>query len=540
MTAPERPAGGGRLAVARAGLWHLRRGGVAQVRRFRDRRRAGAAPPSRPERSPATPGLVVGVVADDHLHLALGHEWHVVVPSPTTAGAEGAGPPPLDLLVVGSSPSGAAHRWRDQLLGSSAPGAALAQLLDACRGTGTPTVLWDTDEREAPLVGAAASFDRVYAADATRAERYRRALGHARVGVLPPAVQPVLHSPARAAGGPGAGREHPVVLVPGQDGGPAAVRTVLEHSARGTVVVTGAAAAGPLEPGEVLRARDADEAALVLRGALNSPQLRDRTVHLAQRRIWREHTYGARARRVLADVGLREGDAARDPYVTALVSTHRAAQLEQILRTVASQRGVRVQLALLTHGFVAREHALRRRCRELGIEEVVLLTADRTVPLGACLNRLVAVADAPVVAKLDDDDLYGEHYLADQARALAYADADLVGKQAHHVHLRRSGATVLRFGDREHRYTDLVAGPTIVCRREVAAAARFPEVARGEDTGMLRRVVAAGGRVYSADRFNFVQVRSGRDAHTWQITDDEVLATGELLFFGPPQSHVLV
>jgi hypothetical protein len=80
-----------------------------------------------------------------------------------------------------------------------------------------------------------------------------------------------------------------------------------------------------------------------------------------------------------------------------------------------------------------------------------------------------------------------------------------------------------------------------VCARDVVVAARFPEVVRGEDTGLLRRVLADGARVYSADRFNFVHVRSGQDgAHTWRISDEEVLATGELLFYGAPEAHVFV
>jgi hypothetical protein len=534
-----------RIGALRAAWWHLRRGGLTQLRRFRERHRAESAEAPRgrvrSRRAPALPGLRVGVVLDDVARVALGYEWDGVVPSVRSAG----GRPSLDLLVVGSAPDGAARAWREQLRAEPVPGSALGDLIRACRDASTPTVLWDTEHRDAPLLTAARLFDRVYAADAQRSDRYRGFLAHDRIGLLPPAVQPVLDNPgARRHGLRNHAVHEPAVLNREVDGTPADVRAVLERAARGTVVITapGAAGAGPLRPGEVLTARDADEAALVLRGALRSPQLRDRATHRAQRRIWREHTYGARVRRVLADVGLpAEGTAPPRPEVTAVVATTRPAQVDHVLRTVASQRDVQVQLALLAHGFDLEEREVRRRCHDLGIGDVVLLAADRAVPLGTCLNRLAASADAPVVAKLDDDDLYGSHYLADQLHALAYAGADVVGKQAHHVHLRASDATVLRFGDREHRWTDRVAGPTLVCARDVVVAARFPEVVRGEDTGLLRRVLADGARVYSADRFNFVHVRSGQDgAHTWRISDEEVLATGELLFYGAPEAHVFV
>ena len=57
---------------------------------------------------------------------------------------------------------------------------------------------------------------------------------------------------------------------------------------------------------------------------------------------------------------------------------------------------------------------------------------------------------------MDDDDIYGEHYLTDQLAALRYSNADLVGKQAHYLHLRNRDIVMCRFPEREHRFTDLV------------------------------------------------------------------------------------
>ena len=100
--------------------------------------------------------------------------------------------------------------------------------------------------------------------------------------------------------------------------------------------------------------------------------------------------------------------------------------------------------------------------KEAGVDDLVLLQAGADVPLGECLNRLVAASDGDVVAKMDDDDLYGAHYLSDQLDALAYSGADVVGKQAHYLYVASLDATMLRFAEREHRYTDFVMGPTIV------------------------------------------------------------------------------
>ncbi len=117
---------------------------------------------------------------------------------------------------------------------------------------------------------------------------------------------------------------------------------------------------------------------------------------------------------------------------------------------------------------------------------------------------------------MDDDDLYGEHYLSDQLDALAYSGAEIVGKHAHYLYVASLDATLLRFAEREHRYTDFVMGPTIVATRGLAERVPFASVGRGEDTGFLRSAIDAGARVFSADRYNFVQVRSGA-AHVGRV-----------------------
>ncbi|MFI2103068.1 glycosyltransferase [Isoptericola sp. NPDC019693] len=321
-------------------------------------------------------------------------------------------------------------------------------------------------------------------------------------------------------------------------------RRIFEITACGTPVVTApSAATGEFFPAdEVFAVTTRAEAADTVRALVRSPELRDRAVHLGQRRIWREHTYGSRVQRVLHDVGLAPSAEVPRPRVTALVSTNRPHRLDDVLRTVGAQAGVQVQLALLTHGFEVDEADLRVRAKDAGVEDLVLLHEGTDVPLGGCLNLLLDAADGDVVAKLDDDDLYGPQYLSDQLYAMAYSGADVVGKQAHYMYLEGHDATVLRFAEREHRFTDFVMGPTIVARRDTAAAVRFAERARGEDTAFLRGAVDAGARIYSADRFGFVQVRAGagEGSHTWRITDAEVLATGEVQFYGRAEQHVFL
>ncbi|MHA7133489.1 glycosyltransferase family protein [Oerskovia turbata] len=318
-------------------------------------------------------------------------------------------------------------------------------------------------------------------------------------------------------------------------------RRVFEITACGTpVVTTRSRAIGEFFPAdEVFVVDEREEADQTIRALVRSAELRDRATHRGQRRIWELHTYGRRVQGVLHDVGLVSSPVLPRPSVSVLVSTRRPHQLEHVLRTVGGQRGVDVQLALLTHGFEVDEKRTRAAAALAGIEDLVLLAEGSEVSLGTCLNHLVAAADGDVVAKMDDDDLYGAHYLSDQLYAMAYSGAEVVGKQAHYMYVEGTDATLLRFADREHRFTDRVMGPTILTRRSLAEATPFRDVGRGEDTAFLRDAVAAGAHVYSADRFNFVQMRSGTGAHTWTVSDAELLASGEVQFYGRVDEHVL-
>lgn len=217
----------------------------------------------------------------------------------------------------------------------------------------------------------------------------------------------------------------------------------------------------------------------------------------------------------------------------------RPEQLEQVFKTLDSQVGVRPQLVLLTHGFVVPESELNRLRGLYKLRDVVVLTADRELSLGYCLNLCVSLAEGDVLTKMDDDDYYGPNYLSDQLFALDYSGADIVGKQAHYMHLAASNATILRFGHKEHRFTNFVMGPTIMAKRRVFEHVSFPDARSGEDTGFLKKVLKAGFRIYSADRFNFCQARTA-NGHTWNLRDAEALASSELKFYGQATEHITI
>ena len=140
---------------------------------------------------------------------------------------------------------------------------------------------------------------------------------------------------------------------------------------------------------------------------------------------------------------------------------------------------------------------------------------------------------------MDDDDFYGSNYLSDQLYALSYSGAQIVGKQAHYMYLASRNSTILRNAFKEHRFTHMVMGPTIMGHRGVFDDVRFQPLGAGEDTKFLSDVIGASGSIYSADRFNFCQYRAKED-HTWTISDNFLLASSDVKFFGNPEEHISI
>jgi spore maturation protein CgeB len=301
-------------------------------------------------------------------------------------------------------------------------------------------------------------------------------------------------------------------------------RRLFELSAAQTAVVSAPAASiEPFFGDSVTVAEDETQTRAALDRLLSDPDHRDRLALQAHRRVYDEHLCGHRVDVVLASVGLAPITSRPGRVVSAVVATKRPAQLDHVLRTIGRQSHRARELVLVTHGFVLDEDDVRRRAGAAGVPAVVLVAAPAELTLGACLNLGVEAAAGDLVAKVDDDNFYGTHYLTDLVRALDYSGADVVGKWAHLVHLEGTGETLLRFAHAEHRFTDLVQGGTLLLRRSLARAHPFADLPRAVDTTFLATVRAAGGTVYAADRFNFVSVRrADPDGHTWPITDEEL------------------
>jgi len=416
-----------------------------------------------------------------------------------------------------------------------------APLLRAARDRRVPVVLWDTAAAPAgerpdhvAVLELAAAADHLATVATDRVPGYAAALPGTPVWELAPGVTPWENLPVGMAGR----ATSVVVLEDHQVTGTPDV--ALRAAARGTALVSAPRPA--LEQaldGAVWTEGDPAARLVAARALRRQPELRDRQAHLARRAALSRHTWAHRVETVLDRLGLAV--APPDRSVTALVPTRRPDQVGHVVDTVAAQVGVPVELVLVTHGFTPPEAELRARAAERGLEHVTVVPADPDLTLGAVLNLGTEAASGRFTAKMDDDNLYGPHYLQDLVLELGTTSAQVVGKWTHYVHLTGSDAVLLRFAGHEHREVDLVQGGTIVMATEDLRGLGFADLPRRVDTTLLDRVRADGGRVWSADRYNFVSRRGDPGGHTWTVTDAELLTRAStVVFYGDPSRHAIL
>ena len=492
---------------------------------------------------PARPDLRAAVAADSRLLALLAWEWsqqELTRQNWSSVLTDGA----VDIVVL-EARHGRLAGWDD----------ALAR----CADMAIPVAVWVTGTVTDADTSWAEKVDQVFVDD----DRSLAAFPGAEV--LPPAVQPRLHNPSvgrprqqaaavlgPAVSGVDAGKQDlwdPGALPasgPEVSGYPVVVQRrshawhVLAALAGGSSLLTSSTEGLPADVvGNATVVEDEETLRAQLTAHLYQAELADREGHVLGRIVRRRHAAGRRVER-LAELAGRPGRPA-ERTVSAVVPTNRAHELDNVFANVARQAHPAVQLVLVLHGLRAAELDLRARAKAAGVEHITVLEADPSLPLGACMNMGLDAADGEFVAKMDDDNFYGTHYLDDLLDAFDYTDAGIVGKWAHYVWLRSSGAVVLRCPRSEHRYERLVQGGSMLLKADVARALRFDDsLPRGVDTDILNRAQREGVATYSADRFNYVSVRGAdRTAHTWTITDAALMnRAGCLIFFGDPREHV--
>ncbi len=246
-----------------------------------------------------------------------------------------------------------------------------------------------------------------------------------------------------------------------------------------------------------------------------------RLAHLGHRYINNNYLSRTAKQKILSAI---KGVSPRDdekPLVSIIMASMREKYIDRIVTNISRQVYPNKEFIIVTQNFSADGILeLREKLGKMkGFVSFKIIENNTTDTLGERQNLAISHAVGEYVAKFDDDDFYFSNYLMDMIKPFSFGDYDMVGKAEFFIYLEGLNQTVLiRDGKAAYREMDFVSGATFVIKKKVFDALKgFSSVNQSEDSDLLKRLKANGGKIYSADPYNFVVFRSANvTEHTWQ------------------------
>lgn len=244
--------------------------------------------------------------------------------------------------------------------------------------------------------------------------------------------------------------------------------------------------------------------------------------------VWARELLSVRMRRTaLRDHLLRSGWS--PPQVSILLATRRPRFLSWILDAVTRQTYPNLELVLALHGgpFVDVGSNITKLQHPVKIVQV-----PAREPLGAVLNAAVAAASGTLLAKMDDDDLYGDDHIWDLVLAHKYSGALLVGKWSEFVYLAASDQTIHRSrGCNEDYQGNLTGGTMLISRSALDRVGGWKRTPWSVDSALIGEFVQARQRIYRTHGLGYMVVRHGNKP-TFNVSDLQFLVEADRIWRG--------
>lgn len=287
-------------------------------------------------------------------------------------------------------------------------------------------------------------------------------------------------------------------------------RRVFESLACGTPVIsTPSSGMEEMLGDHVAVTQNENQTESYLTALLTDEERRQKRAHLGYRFIHTHHTYRHRMDDIFMRIGL-DANRSSAPTVSVVVRIQEPKDVTRVKAMFANQQYPYKELLLVLTNRSLDFSAVSAPISDL--ERCRWLRCGSSLNAAVWLREAILAETTDYIATMVPTDHYGEHYISDMMLAANYSNADVLGKGTFFVYEERSRKLGVSALGGEHQYTDLVAGSTLVARRELLATLPPPalEAVLNADWTALRDATGAGCMTYSADRFNYIAVRGSR------------------------------
>lgn len=212
-------------------------------------------------------------------------------------------------------------------------------------------------------------------------------------------------------------------------------------------------------------------------------------------------------------VSNKEGDL--ETMVSIITCTIRQKNIRNVFKNYKNQKFEEKELLIILNKDDMSIRKWKKRAERH--KNVSIYQLPERYRLGDCLNFAIEKVKYGIIAKFDDDDYYAPNYLTQAVESLKEHNADVVGKSEFFTYLEGLKMLVVY-------KCALIAGATLVFKKDVWKKVKFSSVKVGSDTVFKKGCMKHGFKIYVTDKYNFTYVRKvDPKDHTWIISDKKYL-----------------
>lgn len=204
--------------------------------------------------------------------------------------------------------------------------------------------------------------------------------------------------------------------------------------------------------------------------------------------------------------------------ISVITSTNRESNLPNILANFSRQNYNPKELIILLNYDYPKEYLWKDAISKY--DNISVYTLGGNLSLGSCLNLGISKAKYDYIAKLDDDDYYGENYLTYSLLNLQSVKANIVGKASIYIYFKEEDILGIKHISYENKFVSRVEGSTLFFKKDIFPIIKFKDKNLGEDLEFCRDAISSGYTIYSTDRNQYIYIRGSRNDHTWKINND--------------------